>query len=152
MIQLHCNWWSDITYITFLRCFLVRLSIPWVLSCSGIKLTQGFFLISNLAVTALITIDFTRTIFFSSESSNRNKLLSLHLDLKYTLSLQYGKCLSILCLSLVLKSSEIIPKYKITKANSLLWTKKVRYFLINDIFKQLSHWCTKIHSRRFLEN
>ena len=41
---------------------------------------------------------------------------SLHLDLKIIFSLQYGKSLSIVCLSLV---DESLPKYGKTKVNSL---------------------------------
>ena len=41
----------------------------------------------------------------------RNKVLSLHLDLKIIFNLQNGKFLSIVRLSLVLKSSEALPKY-----------------------------------------
>ena len=43
----------------------------------------------------------------------------LHLDLKIIFSLQYGKSLFIVCLSLVLKSNESLPKYGKTKVNSL---------------------------------
>ena len=49
--------------------------------------------------------------FFSSESLNQNNVLSLHLDLKISFSLQYRKCVFIVCLSLILKSSESLPKY-----------------------------------------
>ena len=38
-------------------------------------------------------------------------MLSLPLDLKITFNLQYVKFPSIVCLSLVLKSSEALPKY-----------------------------------------
>ena len=59
-------------------------------------------------------------------------MLSLHLDLKIIFSLQYGKSLSIVRLSLVLKSNESLPKYGKTKVNSLLGTMKLRSFLINN--------------------
>ena len=62
-------------------------------------------------------------------------MLSLHLDLKIIFSLQYGKSLSIVRLSLVLKSNESLPKYDKTKVNSLLGTMKLRSFLINNLFK-----------------
>ena len=52
-------------------------------------------------------------------------MLRLHLDLKIIFSLQYGKSLSIVCLSLVLKSNESLPKYGKTKVNSLLETMKL---------------------------
>ena len=57
-------------------------------------------------------------------------MLSLHLDLKITFSLYYGKSPSIVRLSLVLKSSENLPKYGKTKVNSLSGTVKLRYILI----------------------
>ena len=52
-------------------------------------------------------------------------MLRLHLDLKIIFSLQYGKSLSIVRLSLVLKSNESLPKYGKTKVNSLLETMKL---------------------------
>ena len=75
-----------------------------------------------------MTMNYSRAIFFSSESLNRKKVLSLHLDLNITFSLQYGNSLSMVRLSLVLKSSEILPKYGQTKVNSLLRTMKLRSF------------------------
>ena len=74
-------------------------------------------------------------IFFSSESLNQNSVLSLHLDLKINFSLQYVKSLSIVHLSLVLKSSESLPKYGKVKVNSLLGTMKLRSFLMNNLFE-----------------
>ena len=44
--------------------------------------------------------------FFSSGSLNRNSELSVHLELTINFSLQYGKSLSIIRLSLALKSNE----------------------------------------------
>ena len=75
-----------------------------------------------------MTMNYSRAIFFSSESLNRKKVLSLHLDLNITFSLQYGNSLSMVRLSLVLKSSEILPKHGQTKVNSLLRTMKLRSF------------------------
>ena len=49
--------------------------------------------------------------FFPSESLKRNKVLSLHLDLKIIFNLQNGKLLSIGHHSLVFKSSQALPKY-----------------------------------------
>ena len=70
-------------------------------------------------------------------------MLSLHLDLKIIFSLQYGKSLSIVRLSLVLKSNESLPKYGKTKVNSLLGTMKLMSFLINwkiqKLFNTLIH-------------
>ena len=68
-------------------------------SRSGIKVAEGVYKISNLAVPTHITLNY----FFSSESLNRNSVLSRQLDLKNTFSLQCGKLLSIVRLSLVLK-------------------------------------------------
>ena len=42
---------------------------------------------------------------------NEIKVLSLHLDLKTTVNLQYGKFTWIVFVSLVLKSSDVLPKY-----------------------------------------
>ena len=49
--------------------------------------------------------------FFPSESLKRNKVLSLHLDLKIIFNLQNGKFLSIGYHSLVFKSIQALPKY-----------------------------------------
>ena len=38
-------------------------------------------------------------------------MLSLNLDIKIAFSLQYGKSLSIVCFSLVLKKNDSLPKY-----------------------------------------
>ena len=63
-----------------------------VFSCSIVKVTKGFPAISNLVVTTRIAINYTRADFFlSTETLKRSKLLSLHLDLKFTFSLQCGK-------------------------------------------------------------
>ena len=51
-------------------------------SRSGIKVVEDFPIISNLAVTTRITINFSRADFFSSGSLNGDNVLSLHLDLK----------------------------------------------------------------------
>ena len=74
-------------------------------------------------------------IFFSSESLNQKSVLSLHLDLKITFSLQYSKSLSVVRLSLALKSSESLPNYGKVKVNSLLGTMKLRSSLMNDLFE-----------------
>ena len=64
-------------------------------------------------------------------------MLSLHLDLTITFSLQFGKSFSIVRLILALQSSESSPKYGKTKVSSLLGTMKLRSFLINNLFKKL---------------
>ena len=113
MAQLQCSRWSDTAdCLTFLRLFC-KTGDPHAFSRSGIKVAEGFSLISNLAVTTLIRILFRSQFFFSSESLDPNSVLSLHLDLKITLSLKYGKSLSIVRLSLVLKSSESVPLRKL---------------------------------------
>ena len=98
-------------------------------------MTEGFSVISNLAVTTRIAINYSRADFFSSESLKRNKVLSLHLDLKIIFNLQNGKFLSIVRLSLVLKSSEALPKYGKAQINSLLGTMKLRPRWTNSLFK-----------------
>ena len=55
-------------------------------------------------------------------------MLTLHLDLKIIFSLQYGKSLYTVRLSLLLKSGESLPKYGKTKLSSLLGTMKLRTF------------------------
>ena len=49
------------------------------------------------------------TFFFSSEYLNQKRMSSLQLDLKSTLSLQYGKSLSLVRLNLVFKSNKLNP-------------------------------------------
>ena len=73
-------------------------------------------------------------LFSSGESLKQNKVL--HLDLKITFNLQYGKFPSIVWLSLeVLKSTEVLPRYDETQINSLLGTMKLRSLWINSLFK-----------------
>ena len=114
------------------KAFSCKIRDPHVFSRSGTKVAEGFPIISNLAVTTRITINYSRVDFFSSGSWNRNSVLSLHLDLKFIFSLQYGKSFSIDRLSLVLKSNESLLKYGKTKVNSLVGTVKLRSFLINN--------------------
>ena len=116
--------------------FSCKIGDPHVFSCSGIKVVEGFPIFSNLAVTTRIKINYSRANFFSSGSLNRNSVLSLHLDLKITFSLQYRKSLSIVRLSLVLKSSESLPKYRKTKVNSLLGTMKLSHLRYKVTFHQ----------------
>ena len=133
--------------------FSCKIEDPHVFSHIGIKVAESFPIISNLAVTTRIMITYSRANFFSSGSINRNSALSLHLDLKIISSLQYVKSLSIVCLSLVLKSNESLPKYGKTIVNSLLGTTKLRSFLINNLFKDvLIHWLTKFWGWLFCLN
>ena len=114
-----------------LKAFSCKIGDFHVFSCSGIKVLEDFPIISNLAVTTRITINYSRADFFSYGSLNRNGVLSLYLDLKIIFSLQYSKSLFMVLLSLVLKSNESLPKRKLkrkleckTKVNSLLETVK----------------------------
>ena len=59
-------------------------------------------------MTTYIAIRYSTADFLSSESLKQNK--SVHLDLRFTFSLQYGTFLSIVRLCLVLKSSEVLSK------------------------------------------
>ena len=137
IVQLHCNRWSDIAHCNGIRThnhlvrkrtlnhlaiwpnhlarllnvfnvFFCRIRDPHLFSRSGIKATEGFSVISNLPATTRIAINYNE---FFSESLKRNKVLILHLDLKITFNLQYGKFPSMVCISLVLKSSEALSKY-----------------------------------------
>ena len=47
-------------------------------------------------------------------------MLSLNLDIKIAISLQYGKSLSIVCFSFVLKKNDSLPKY--VNGTMLRWT------------------------------
>ena len=126
------------------KAFFCKIGDLHMFSCSGIKVMEGFPIISNLAVTTRITINCSRANFFLNWILNRNSVLSLHLDLRVIFSLQYGKSLSIFCLCPVLKSSESLPKYAKTKVHSLLGTTKLRSCLINNLFKKfLMHWFTE---------
>ena len=107
-------------------------------SHSGIKVTEGFSVISNIAVTTPIVINYSRVDFFSSESLKWNKVLSLQVDPKSIINLQNGRFISIVCLSFVLKSSEALPKYDKMQINSLLGTVKLKSLWTNTLFKNFS--------------
>ena len=64
-------------------------------------------------------------------------MLSLHVDLKIILNLQNAKFLSIVRLSLVLKSSEALPKYGKTQIISLLGNVTLKCVWTNSLFKNL---------------
>ena len=108
--------------------FSCKIGDPHVFSRSSIKVAECFPLISNLVVTTRITINYSRENFFLKWSLNWNSVLSLHLDLKIIFSLQYGKSLYTVRLSLLLKSGKSLPKYGKTKVSSLLGTMKLRTF------------------------
>ena len=114
------------------KTFSCKIGDPHVFTHSGIKVVEGFPIISNLAVTARIVINYSRVDFFLKWIFKSNSVLSLHLDLKFIFCLQYGKSFSIVPLSLVLKSNESLLKYGKTKVNSLVGTVKLRSFLINN--------------------
>lgn len=79
--------------------------------CTLLNLFKDYYTYSDIAIS------YSRASFFSSESLKRNKMLSLHLDLKITFNLQYGKFPLIVRLSHVLKSSKGLPKYSKTQIN-----------------------------------
>ena len=122
--------------LSVFKAFSCKIRDPHLFNRSGIKVTEGFSVICNIAATTCIAINYSRMDFFSSESLKRNKMLSLHLDLKSTLNLQYGKFPSIVRLSLVLKSSEALPKYSKAQINSLLGIMKLRSLWIYSLFKK----------------
>ena len=108
---------------------------PHVFSRFGIKVAEVFPIITNLAVTTRITINYSRSDFFLKWILKSKQYVKLPLDLKIFFSLQYGKSLSMVRLSLVLKSKESLPKFGKTTVNSLLGTMKLSLFLINNLFK-----------------
>ena len=127
MAQLHCNRRLDIAdCLTFSEAISCRIGSPHMFSHSDIKVKTYFFVISNLAVTKRTTINYPRSNFFLK--LNWNRVLSLHLELKITFSLQYGQSPYIVWLSLVPKSSERLPKYGKTKVNSLVGNMTLRSF------------------------
>ena len=63
MVQLHCNRWSDIADCYVSEAFYCNIADPHVFCRSGIKVLEGFSIISNLAVTTRITIIYSRAIF-----------------------------------------------------------------------------------------
>ena len=116
---------------------------PHVFSRFGIKVAEVFPIIRNLAVTTRITINYSRSDFFLKWILKSKQYVKLPLDLKIFFSLQYGKSLSMVRLSLVLKSNESLPKFGKTTVNSLLGTIKLSLFLINNLY---------IDSRSFGDN
>ena len=101
----------------------------------GMKVAEGFPIIRNLAVTTRITINYSRSDFFLKWILKSKLYVKLPLDLKIFFSLQYCKSLSMVRLSLILKSKESLPKFGETTVNSLLGTMKLSLFLINNLFK-----------------
>ena len=73
------------------QAFSCKIEGPHELNWSSIKVLQGFSIISNRAVAIRIMISYSRGNFFPKESLYRKSVLSLHLDLKITFKLQYGK-------------------------------------------------------------
>ena len=81
------------------------------------KRRNVFSVVSNLAVTTGIAVDYSREDFFSRDSLNLNKFPSLQMDLKTTWSLQNSIFFSILRLKRALKSSECLPVQDNTHTN-----------------------------------
>ena len=87
--------------------FPCKIRDPHVFSHSGIKVMEGFSVISKIAVTTPIAINYSRVDFFSSESLKWNKVLNLHLDLNIIFNLQNGKFLSLVVLALFLNQVKL---------------------------------------------
>ena len=115
--------------------FSCKTGDPHVFSRFGMKVAEGLPIIRNLAVTTRITINYSRSDFFLKWILKSKQYVKLPLDLKIFFSLQYCKSLSMVRLSLVLKSNERLPKFGKTTVNSLLGTMKLSLFLINNLFK-----------------
>ena len=66
--QLHSSRWSDTTdCLTLLRCFHVKLEIP-IWSAAPVKKMVCFIIISNIAVTARVSVKMLGGIIFLRES------------------------------------------------------------------------------------
>ena len=64
--QLHCNGWLDIAdCLTFFKTFSCKIGDPHLFCSSGIKVVEGFSALSNLAVTACVTLSYSRVNFFN---------------------------------------------------------------------------------------
>ena len=64
--QLHCNGWLDIAdCLTFFKTFSCKIGDPHLFWSSGIKVVEGFSALSNLAVTACVTLSYSRVNFFN---------------------------------------------------------------------------------------
>ena len=138
--QLYCNRWSDMAVFNVFEMFSFKTGDSHVFSRSSIKVVEVFSVISNLSTTHM-TIHYSRANNILKWICKLKQFVRSRLDLKITFSLQYHKTLSIAHLSLILNSSEILAKYGKTKVNSLLGTRKLRSFLINNLFKiLLIHW------------
>ena len=123
--------------------FSCKIGDPHVFSRSRIKVAEGFPIISNLAVTTRITMNYYRANFFSSGSLNRKSVLSLHLDLKIIFSLFSiifnFRCKFPLCLNEVLnfcKNSNICWWYK-------SWCNFVKQQEMKELVAAFYHFCNK---------
>ena len=106
MVQLHCNEWLDIAVFNIFEMFSLKIGDSHVFSCSSTKVVEDFSATYNLDNTC-ITTNYSRANFFLKWIFKvKQRVKSTH-DLKITFSLQYGKSLSIVYLSFVLKSSEM---------------------------------------------
>ena len=120
--------------------FSCKIGDPHVFSCSGIKVTEGFSIISNLALTTRITINYSRAIFFVKWIFKLKQCIRSALRSKNYFQFAIWQIFFYSSSYLVLKSSESWPKYGRTKVNSLLGTMKLRSFLINNLLNFLLHW------------
>ena len=118
--------------------FSSEIRVPHVFSSSGIKVEEGFSVLRNLAVTIPLTITYFIANFFlkkifKSEEAVKSKLRSKTYFHFFIIHLRP-----------VLKSYEILPKYGKKKFNSLLGTMTLRFFFINNLFRNfLIYWFNK---------
>ena len=84
----HCNRWLHIAdSLTYLIRFPVKFEVPMCSDALVKKCGNVFSVLSNLAVTTRIVVDYSREDFFSRYSLNLNKLPSLQMDLKNNIKL-----------------------------------------------------------------
>ena len=90
MAQLHSNRWSDIAvFLTFFEAFFCKFSDPHVFSRSGIKVTEGFSIISNLML-----LHYNDKL-FQSEFFSRAKFFSHLLVFSQVFKVLYQKCINV---------------------------------------------------------
>ena len=130
-------WSHNTNSIAFLIRFHVRFKIPMCSYTLAKKMSERFSVISNLAVSTRIAVDYCRLdFFFWGNLLNLNKLPSLQVNLKIILSLQNGIVSSTVRLKHALKSSEDSPVYGNTHTNCSLGTVKPTLFLTNNLSKK----------------
>ena len=132
-----CNRWSDIANsLAFLISLSRQIRSSHVLRGSCKKMSKPFSVISKLAVTTRIAVDYSREDFFLEGIFESKKLPSLQMDVKTTLSLQNGIFFSIVHLRRALQSSEDLTLQGSRYTNCSLGTVKLTLFLTNDLFKK----------------